>query len=120
MYKFNSYPYILAATCYVSSVVLGQKLSKPGADPESFVSGGGGGGGGPKMFCFSHHILQRVEGIGSNFLSRQSLVRQQIAVLLVGWWGGIFPGAGASGSPASPPPPLDPHLQTMQWSAEMF
>ena len=30
------------------------------------LSGGGGGGGSKRFFCFSHHILQRVEMVGIN------------------------------------------------------
>ena len=33
MSQVKSYPYFLAATCYDSSLVLSQKLPKPGADP---------------------------------------------------------------------------------------
>ena len=65
MSQVKSYPYFLAATCYVSSLVLSQKLSKP---VHKVLSGGRG-----LFFCVSHHILQRVERIRSN-LSKLAII----------------------------------------------
>ena len=40
-----------------------------------------------RLFCFSHHILQRGEGFRTNIVSRPPSARQQIAIkMALRWW----------------------------------
>ena len=62
-----------------------EKYSSAGADPESSV----GGGGGPDIyiiFCFSHHNLQRGDGVHTNILGSPLLARQRKAISMAFRW----------------------------------
>ena len=86
--------------------------SLTGADPESFFGGGGGGFQEFRFFfCFSHHILQRREGVCINVLSGSSLVISKTpfkwrfagGLMMAPGDGVIFQGV-VSGTLATPPP----------------
>ena len=88
------------------NIIMLAKYSSAGADPEILAEGGGGGWGESKhlyFFCFSHHNLQRGDGVHTNILSSLLSARQRNAISMafslcsddgIQWWCD-FPGKGS-------------------------